>query len=65
MSAGQSTHARGVVVDRRAVSELYGIFAFTLLWLFLAGFFVVLFGMLREEARRRRRGERDDWEHGL
>lgn len=47
------------------MSELYGIFAFTLLWLFLAGFFVVLFGMLREEARRRRRGERDDWEHGL
>lgn len=47
------------------MSDLYGVIAFALLWLFLAGFFVVLFGMLLEESRRRRRGERDDWEHGL
>ncbi len=47
------------------MSDLYGIIAFALLWLFLAGFFVVLFGMLLEESRRRRRGQRDDWEHGL
>lgn len=53
------------MVDRTTVSDLLGIIAFALLWLFLAGFFVVLFGMLREESRRRSRGERDDWEHGL
>jgi hypothetical protein len=53
------------VIDRWAVNDLLGIIAFALLWLFLAGFFVVLFGMLRAEAGRIRRGERIDWEHGL
>jgi hypothetical protein len=53
------------VVDREAVSDLYGLVAFALLWLCLGGFFFVLFRMLLDEARRRRRGERVDWEHGL
>lgn len=47
------------------MSRLYAVVAFALLWLVLAGFFVGLFRMLRDEGRRRRRGEQERWEHGL
>ena len=48
-----------------AVGNLYGIIAFALLWLFLVTFFFTLFRALVVQARRRRKGEGVDWEHGL
>lgn len=47
------------------MGNLYGILAFALLWLFLAGFFFTLFRTLWLQARARKRGESSTWEHGL
>jgi hypothetical protein len=47
------------------VSNFYAVVAFALLWLVLAGFFVVLIRVLVIQTRRRRRGEPGVWEHGL
>ena len=49
------------------MGTLYGVIAFALLWLFLAGFFVALLrGLLRRtRALRGRHGEGGDPEHGL
>lgn len=46
------------------MGDLLGIFAFALLWLFLVGFFVVLFTMLRDDARKLHPGDHDP-NHGL
>ena len=50
---------------KSAVGNLYGIVAFTLLWLFLASFFFMLYRSLLRESRARRKGEGADREHGL
>lgn len=47
------------------MGNLYAIVAFALLWLVLAGFFVVLIRALIVQNRRRSRGEPGVWEHGL
>lgn len=47
------------------MGNLYAIVAFALLWLVLAGFFVVLLRTLIGISRRRARGEETRWEHGL
>jgi hypothetical protein len=49
------------------VGSLWGLIAFALLWLFLAGFFAALFRGLVRRARdvRAQRGDRGDPEQGL
>lgn len=47
------------------MGNVYAIVAFALLWLVLAGFFVVLIRALIVQSRRRARGEPGVWEHGL
>lgn len=47
------------------MGDFYAIVAFALLWLVLAGFFVVLIRALVTQSRRRERGEPGVWDHGL
>ncbi len=60
-------HARAMPCYKGRVGSLWGLIAFALLWLFLAGFFVALFRGLVRRARdvRAQRGERGDPEQGL
>ena len=60
-------HVRAMPCYKGRVGNLWGLIAFALLWLVLAGFFVALFrGLLRRSREvRARQGERGDPEHGL